>query len=262
MYLRKIETNNKFMDVRIREFSSIGELVSFLDTSPDNGKYSENDSENNSYSFAHTYNYKEAMKLLLTGWTEAAGKMTRTLKTLPQAAPVKRQRSVYSVAGHTASVPRYLQGVPTNMIASVPDRRKQPVVVINHSIAYSARWKAEDILKEGIKALQVVQAIEASNRNVKLNIVCIAKDGNKKRGFKVTIKQPGERLNIAKMAFPLAHPSMLRRMFFKYMEVEPDMPSHFWGYGTPCNEDCPQFYPDEMYIPEKVDVDKIFSQIS
>lgn len=214
MYLRQIDKNTL-----IREFSSIGELVSFLDTTPANGKYGR-DSETNRYDFAHTHSYKEAMDLLLRGWTEAADKMTRKLKTLPQPAPVKRQKSVYSVAGHTASVPRYLQGVPTNMIASAPDRRKQPVVVINHSIAYSGWWDASNILKEGIKALQVVQAIEASNRNVKLNIVCIAEDRGQKRGFKVTIKQPGERLNISKMAFPLAHPSMLRRMYFKYAEVE------------------------------------------
>lgn len=257
MYLKQIDSKTV-----IREFDSIGEMVSFLDTSSPNKMYPQNSSQDNDKSFTLTYNYKEAMDLLLHGWTEAAGKMTRTLQTLPQAAPVKRQKSVYSVAGHTACVPRYLQGVPTSMVASVPDRRKQPVVVINHYIAYSCRWKAEDILKEGIKALQVVQAIEASNRNVKLNIVCISEDRKYKRGFKVCIKQPGERLNIAKMAFPLAHPSMLRRMFFKYMEVEPDMPVSFYGYGTPCNQDCPKFYPKEMYIPETVDVEKIFSQIS
>lgn len=256
MYLRQIDSKTL-----IREFDSIGELVSFLDTTPANGKY-DNHSKTNSHEFTHTRSYKEAMELLLRGWTEAANKMTRALKTLPQPALAKRQKSVYSVAGHTASVPRYLQGVPTNMIASVPDRRKQPVVVINHSIAYSGWWKAENILNEGIKALQVVQAIEASNRNVKLNIICISEDGNQKRGFKVCIKQPGERLNIAKMAFPLAHPSMLRRMYFKYMEVEPEMPFYFSGYGRPCNEDCPKFYPNEMYIPERVDTEKIFSQIS
>lgn len=255
MYLRQID--NKTL---IREFSSIGEMVSFLDTTPANGKY-ENQSKTNSQEFTQTRSYTEAMDLLLKGWTETADKMTRTLKTLPQPAPTKRQKSVYSVAGHTASVPRYLQGVPTNMIASVPDRRKQPVVVINHSIAYSGFVRAERILQEGIKALQVVQAIEASNRNVKLNIVCISEDRGYKRGFKVCIKQPGERLNISKMAFPLAHPSMLRRMYFKYMEVEPEMPHRFWGYGSPCNQDCPKFYPDEMYIPETVDVEKIFSEI-
>lgn len=256
MNLKRIDDNTI-----IREFESIGEMVSFLDASPDNKKYPQKSSTEATKSFAMTYNYKEANDLLLRGWSEAADKMTRKLKTLPQAAPVTRQRSVYSVAGHTASVPRYLQGVPTNMIASVPDRRKQPVVVINHSIAYSGFVKAETIMEEGIKALQVVQAIEASNRNVKLNIVCISKDGKQKRGFKVCIKQPGERLNISKMAFPLAHPSMLRRIFFKYMEVEPEMPYGFNGYGSPCNEDCPQFYPKEMYIPERVDVEKIFSEI-
>lgn len=250
----------------IREFNSIGELTQFITDTKTNGKYSSDSNDTGEFAerWTMTKDYDEAFFLLLKGWTHASEKMTHALKTAPQPAPIKRQRSVYSVAGHTASVPRYLQGIPTNMISSVPDRRKQPVVVINHSICYSSKWKAEDILEEGIKALQVVQAIEASNRNVKLNIICMSWDkggSNYKRGFKVTIKQPGERLNISKMAFPLAHPSMLRRIFFRYMEVEPDMPRRFDAYGHPCNTECKNFYPEELYIPEKVEPEKIFSEI-
>lgn len=257
MYLNKID--NKTV---IREFNSIGELTQFITDTPSNGKYDRNlasqDTRNNHWTGTETYD--EAFLLLLKGWTCASEKMTHALKTRPQPAPIKRQRSVYSVAGHSASVPRYLQGIPTNMISSVPDRRKQPVVVINRTISYSANWTPEDMLEEGIKALQVVQAIEASNRNVKLNIVWIVEDREFKRGVKVTIKQPGERLNIAKMAFPLAHPSMLRRIFFKYLETEPDMPHKFFGYGRPCGQDCKKIYPQELLIPEKVDVEEIFSK--
>jgi len=255
MYLNKVDDTTV-----IREFDSIGEMVSFISNTPDNGKYP-GDSEKVSKKFSMTSSYKEALDLLLTGWTEASKKMTHALKVAPQPAPIKKQRSVYSVAGHTASVPRYLQGIPTNMVSSIPDRRKQPVVTINHSICYASYWNAEDIMAEGIKALQAVQAIEASNRNVKLNIICIARsDRDHIRGFKVTIKQPGERLNISKMAFPLAHPSMLRRVFFKYMEVEPDMPHKFYAYGYPCNDKCEKIYPKELFIPEKVDIEKIFSK--
>lgn len=255
MYLNKVNSQTA-----IREFDSIGELVSFLSDTPSNKKYP-GDSEKVSKEFSMTSSYKEALDLLLHGWSEASKKMTHALKVSPQPAPTKRQRSVYSVSGHTASVPRYLQGIPTNMVSSIPDRRKQPVVTINHSICYASNWGAEDIMKEGIKALQVVQAIEASNRNVKLNIICIARsDKNLVRGFKVTIKQPGERLNISKMAFPLAHPSMLRRIFFRYMETEPDMPHKFYAYGYPCNDKCEKIYPKELFIPEKVDVEKIISK--
>lgn len=250
----------------VREFNSIGEFVEFITNTPLNKKYEPDSHETgkSAKNWTLTSTYDEALNLLLKGWTNASEKMTKALSIAPKPAMVTRQRSVYSVAGHSASVPRYLQGVPTNMISSAPDRRKQPVVTINHSITYASIWKAEDILNEGIKALQVVQAIEASNRNVKLNIVCIARDGatGLKRGFKITIKQPGERLNISKMAFPLAHPSMIRRIFFRYMEVEPDMPKQFPAYGKPCSADCEKFYPNEFFIPERVDVEKIFSEIS
>lgn len=249
MNFRKVSSKTS-----IREFDSIGEMVAFLNNTPDNGKYSDNSSRNSSKSFTLTSSYDEAMKLLLNGWSEAANKMNAKLSKVP-ATMAKHQRSVYSVAGHTASVPRYLQGIPTSMISSVPEKRKTPVVTINHSICYSAMWRAESIMEEGIKALQLIQSLEASGKRVKLNIICIVEDRGCKRGFKVTIKKPGERLNVSKVAFPLAHPSMLRRLFFKYMEVEPDMPQTFWGYGSPCNNECTKIYADELYIPEKVDLE-------
>lgn len=245
-------------DTKIREFDSIGEMTKFLSNTPVNGYYGDPSSQDITpfgKNFAMSNNYKEALDLLLFGWSEAADKMTKKLSILPKPQPATRQRSVYSVAGHTASVPRYLQGIPTNMVSSVPDCRKQPVVVINRTISYAAFWKAEDMLAEGIKALQVVQAIEASGRRVKLNICWIVSDRGQKRGFKVTIKQPGERLNISKMAFPLAHPSMLRRIGFKYLETEPDMPFRFIGYGRPCSECLKELYPNEFFIRETVDIE-------
>ena len=46
------------------------------------------------------------------------------------------------------------------------------------------------------------------------------------------MKSANERLNISKLAFPLVHPSMFRRLYFRFIEVYPTIPRSFtYGYG-------------------------------
>jgi hypothetical protein len=251
---------NKQGSTSIREFSSIGEFLSYINNTPRNGHFGE-ESKYNDYSFAGTHSYDEAVDLITHGWTEASKKMQHHIELMPSPAKTNRTKSVYSVSGHTASVPRYLQGIPTNMISSQPDIRKTPVVTITHSIAYNCSWTTESILEQGIKVLEIIRALESRMYNVRLNILCASQCGNETSGFKVCIKQPGERLNISKMAFPLAHPSMLRRFFFKYLEVSPDPTRRYFGYGTPAASQVESnLYPKEMFIPEQVDVEKFLKK--
>ena len=77
------------------------------------------------------------------------------------------------------------------------------------------------------------------------------------------IKSANERLNINKLSFPLVHPSMLRRLFFRFVEVHPGVPRSFIrGYGTPLQPEIYRsIYSDEILLPQFInrDVDKIKS---
>ncbi len=54
-------------------------------------------------------------------------------------------------------------------------------------------------------------------------------------GFIVTMKEFSQNLNLLKLAFPLIHPSMLRRISFRYLETMPAMKDTNYtnGYGYP-----------------------------
>lgn len=65
----------------------------------------------------------------------------------------------------------------------------------------------------------------------------------------VQIKHSSEKLNIAKLAFPLANPSMLRRFNFRWMEQIPNLNSGFSGYGYSITKN----YEYKRYIPEIVE---------
>lgn len=68
-------------------------------------------------------------------------------------------------------------------------------------------------------------------------------------------KKEGERLNPKKMYFPLCHPSWIRRLDFRLIEVTPDInyewPRH--NYGRPCRleiiKDIIDLEPGDIIIP-------------
>lgn len=254
-------------DLEIVEYDSVGQFITDINSKPHNVFFkNRNESHGGDASWYGTKSYDEAMKLISNGWKDASKKMANKVKMdISVGGVVKTSRPVYSVVGSQASVPRYLQGIPTNMISRQITYSKQKVVIINKGISYSCSWKPEQIIDESIKALQIVQSMETSGQRVKLNVLWSVSNDAYHTVCKVCVKQPDERLNISKMAFPLAHPSMLRRFFFQWLETETFV-SHDMGYfyGRPSNISIKNraMNDNEYYIPEKIeDMDALIKQL-
>ena len=60
----------------------------------------------------------------------------------------------------------------------------------------------------------------------------------------VCVKRFRDNLDLKKLLFPLVHPSMIRRIFFKYVETNPELTNSRFanGYGYPYSE----FSPNQM----------------
>lgn len=132
-----------------------------------------------------------------------------------------KPRTCLGVQDYQAVVPLYLMGVPNNMVTKKMVPMKQKVITLNKSIDYNAGVSADDIMDESIKAMQIVKKLEAQGYRCNLNIVLGTSAGSKQFIIKVRIKSANEKLNISKLALPLVHPSMLRRLFFRFIEVYP-----------------------------------------
>lgn len=230
----KTVNNNNITQV---SFNSINEYVEWTKGKPNLlGKV---DSETGSYNFTKTNNYDEALSLLLNGWDEGAKDLTKQLNTRKMDIGLdKSLHRFLSVAGYQACVPRYLQGQPNNMFSQKMEVKKQKVITINKEICYACNVKSQTIMEESIKALQVVKKLEQSGFRCNLNIIMGFKNsfGRNDRIYllKIKIKSSTEKLNISKMAFPLVHPSMLRRIIFRFLEIYPGVPEKFKnGYGYP-----------------------------
>lgn len=253
---------------KMQEFMSIGELTNYLKETPTNEHFkgsSLSSHRRNDYRFFGTNDYQEAHQLLHTGWKAYAEKITKRIPVQTTQAPAQRTKQIYSVVGGQASVPRYLQGIPTNMIDRQRFPSKQKVIVINRDISYAAMVSTHKIEEEGIKALQLIQGLENKGFRVKLNLYWMSKEGNECVAFKVTVKKPEERLSLIKVAFPIAHPSMLRRIGFRWIEVMPTLTNFrfTYGYGVPSGREMKKLVPStEFMIPNFIEnVDEFINKL-
>lgn len=225
-------------DFKVQYFSNIYDFTTYLDQSKVSNIFKCEDLSSQDYGSWHgTNTYNEAQELLSHGWLPEASALSKKLPISSTLSPASKRTNIYSVAGFQASVPRYLQGVPTNMISQRKSVQKQKVVVLNRSIVFSASWSAKKIEEEGIKALQVVKALEGNGFRVKLNVMTVHTIGYGKTESAVAVicvKKPDEPLNLSKIAFPIAHPAMLRRLAFKWLENFQEITNRSFtsGYGS------------------------------
>lgn len=226
-------------NVYVTEFETITELAHFIETNEPYENFLNKktgcDSVSGDYTFTQTNNFEEAKDLLLHGWEHGTKEIKKQVD-VKQIMVSTKQKNVYDVVGYQCSVPRYLQGIPTNMINNKPVPQKNKVITINKMACYSYNVDKKTIIKESVKVLQLVNRLEKQGYRVNLNVIF----GTSKRNqviTKVRVKNASQRLNVKQVAFPLVHPSMLRRIIFAVWErsEECSYGGFEYGYGRVCN---------------------------
>lgn len=246
------------------EYDSLQEFYKYICDTPFNEafRWADHSSVTGSKYFTKTQDFEEAVQLFKNGWSDMASKLVQRLKVIEsKTEPMMKPRNQYDVCGYQAIVPLYLQGVPTSMMNKKMVPVKQKVITLNKSIDYNAGVDSDTIIEESIKAMQVVKKLEAQGYRCNLNIVLgTSKPGNSFY-IKVRIKSASEKLNISKLAFPLVHPSMLRRLFFRFIEVYPKITKDFvHGYGAAATSwELRKVFPNDYLLPNfiKKDVNTI-----
>lgn len=231
---------HKFATV-VREFDSLSEFFNWITTHPFNKHFNEPKNQHSisgSESFTYTKSFDDAVDLFRNGWDKGAKDIQKQLTDSKIKTPARqKQRPTYSMAGYQACVPRYLQGVPESMITKKQVNVKQKVVTLTKSVSYSGGTSTKTMIDESVKAIQIVNRLEAHGIRCNLNIILGTTSNNHTELCKIRIKSANERLNVSKLAFPLANPSMLRRLLFRYIEVADTITKDFvWDYGAPVGD--------------------------
>ena len=246
------------------EYDSLNEFYKYICDTPFNDafRWESHSSVEGSYRFTKTEDFNEAVELFKNGWSDMATKLVQKLKVIEsKTEPTMKPKNVLGVAGYQAIVPLYLQGVPNNMVTKKMTPIKQKVITLNKSVDYNGGVSTDQIIEESIKAMQIVKKFEAQGYRCNLNIVIGSSEQNLKLYVKIKIKSANEKLNVSKLAFPLVHPSMLRRLFFRFIEVYPHVTKSFVsGYGSPAtSNEMRNIFKGEYLLPNfiKKDVNTI-----
>lgn len=191
----------------------------------------DNDWEN-SKSWTRARDYQHAFDMFVNGWTQQTEKLTQRINSQKCDLQIEKQvRTIAAQAGFAPIVAAYLNNQPNAMRQQKMTPVKQRVVTINKNISYSKSVSSSEIFEQSVKALQIVQKIEAQGIRVNLNVFDCCKDTyNNIFVIKVGIKSANERLNVSKTTFPLVHPSMLRRLVFRYEETHPAISANYLTY--------------------------------
>jgi len=138
----------------------------------------------------------------------------------------------YAPVGAFPAIPAYAAGVPENMFVPLEDgaANSKPIVRIAVNVVCSAWVEPQDIINRGAAVVALIDKIQSEGQRVELIAFChIEGRRNDRLIMAVTVKRPEEPIDMDRVAFALAHPSMLRRCFFRVVEFL--YPHYLSGYG-------------------------------
>ena len=267
MYKKEIKVRGFKHPVDSYEFDNLTDVIQWIKETEYSKPFRENHYHKVEANMHHTNDewggnvtWNESVDLLLHGWKDGAEKITQKIKSTAKADEgIKHQKTFLSMQGYQAHVPNYVMGQPLSMINKKSVVIKQKVVTINRIMSYNGSFSANEIMEYGLRALQIIRKIESQGIRVKLNLL----KGTKYDGYvtaeKICIKRPDERINISKLAFPIAHTGMYRKLMFNIIQKQPTwekVDNYFAAsMGVPLNDDeLRRIYnePDQYFIPSKL----------
>lgn len=225
------------------EFGSLNEFYNYICDTPLNEAFrwstKESDDKGSwAKTWTKTESFEEASELFKHGWSDMSDKLVQRLKAeQSKMEPVMVSKNSVGAQGYHPIVPLYLMGVPTNMVCRKMTPVKQKVITLNKCVNYHGGVSSDMIVDESIKAMLLIKKLESQNYRCNLNLIMGTYTWERSFVIKIRIKSANEKLNVSKLSFPLVHPSMLRRLMFRFIEVHPLTTRDFvGGYGRPIED--------------------------
>ncbi len=222
------------MNIVKEHFNSINEMLKIIEARSNNDVMSEkHSSETGDKSFTGTENYSEAKELFRNGYTEILPQIKAGVaNNLKQSEIRERRRIQTGVIGYAPHVPNAILGLPNSMILTKSQPQKVKAVSIVVGITENCGTNAEEFIKSGIAALSVVNTLELRGYRVNLKVAFYCASEESERAFgTVTVKDYREHIDLQKLCFPLANPSMFRRFGFKWLETCKGLKNEGWAFG-------------------------------
>lgn len=217
-----LEINDKTNYINV--FNNITELIKYLGSrNTKSGRKKESQQEGDEDDFFGTESFEEAIDLLKYGDNDLYNQIKKEQAkiNINKMIGAYNQKLKYKnkTYGCVPNVPAYLRNNPINMIN--PEKKQPANRILNIFLNIRVRGftDKEEIIKIGLKYLTILDILEKSGYRCNLYSGCANETNNKYSYFMVRIKTDKEPLNLKKICFTIANPSMQRRIKFRWMEV-------------------------------------------
>lgn len=222
-------------NVMYYRFDSISEFVDYLKNAPvQHYAFDRLASETGSYGFTQTSSFEEALDLMKFGYHEDFEKLVQLKLKLEKYIKMskKRNKQFNDYIGFAPDVKAYLEGNPLSMLNKKSEARKKVNVYMNTS--FYGNTSKEAIFNRGAIVLSMIEILENMGFSVDLHLFEMSTVDTMMHFSDFVLKSENERMNIQKLYFPLCHPSWIRRLNFRLIEVTPNITSSWSnGYGRP-----------------------------
>jgi hypothetical protein len=241
-------------------FKNINHLLSTVTTRPNNAvmenEHSSQKTGDSSWNGTETWD--EAVTLLRNGYKDILPdirkSMQKNAKTYYQYSQLPKVLPKNRPIGYVPNVPNSIMNLPDSMIFvdRIPQKRKTLSLV--YTIGGSASEDKEFFIEAGTAVCSALNIVEAKGIQTRLSVGFMpARKNDEQICPTVRIKDYGQKFDLQKICFPLAHPSMFRRIGFKYLETCPEITDRdwVWGYGRPVTDvDEYEEYKSELGIDD------------
>lgn len=220
--LEKLEASRSETTSGIR----YGDKVAIVKAAPD--AYTTWDSCSELADF-HGAKLEESIQHAKAGWDAGLKKMFAALDDIKAMGGISKvPDAVQDVAGDEPNIAAYSAGQPENMTRYEWPETETERVTVRISYGASGDVSPQTLIYRGAAVVHAVEVLEAAGIGVE--IICdkqtkgFVEDSTGRKPYLQTItkiKEAGQRPNIARITFALAHPDMLRRLSFANREQLP-----------------------------------------
>lgn len=250
----------------IRRWQTVAEFIAHHDTTEHankreilSGSFRQ---DNERTRFTGCDSFPAATKLAIHGWPDGLKKVidAKKLVKIPAALNAPQITPRFADEGDEIAVDRFLSGESDHWIdfPATPTPQRGKICKVILSACASSSFSADQLIRRGAVACALVDALEAAGVRCEIEIQAIFSENCPKEwdwsnpippdyddpqssntvlADLITLKRPEDPLDMERLVYWLAHPSALRRMFFRALEDRP--PAVFQkfscGYGIPAD---------------------------
>lgn len=232
--------------IAVDHFGSPTEVLKAASSRPVNESWQGMDRESDQRgSWGSVNSFDEAMEKAKEGFSEITEEMKMKYETSKayvfERIKPRQVMPVNAYVGSTPNVVRAMMGLPKDMRRVKAEPRKAPGIQLTYEIGLNCGFSDETLKERGARMLVLVSLFALHNIPVKLTIsdshTGLRKDRNEICMYEYDIQDYGESMNIRKVSYWLAHPSVHRRISFAITETSPTVERYSCGYGYPIAND-------------------------